>query len=41
MELKEQNLKAIVKGMVLSYEQGDTTERIPGTFLMELNALRT
>lgn len=41
MELKEQNLKAIMKGVVLSSEQGDTTERIPETFLMEPNALRS
>lgn len=41
MELKEQNLKAMVKAGELSYEQGDTTERIPETFVMEPNALRT
>lgn len=40
MELKEQNLKAMVKAGELSYEQGDTTERIPETFVMEPNALR-
>lgn len=33
-------MKSTVKGVVLSYEQQDTTERIPETFLMEPNALR-